>query len=151
MSADSPIDSSACRLLELFRVELSEVHFPDVDREVLEALAGEVTSQHERVTTLRAELASAEEQLAMAQSALLERAREGLSYARLYAARHPELSERLDAIDLAPRTRRGRKARKPRATKAPASGSGEGNVETSPQRRPRRVSTEPAAPLEATG
>lgn len=146
MQADSPIDPNIYRLLELFRGELAEVRFPEVDREVLESLAGEVTAQHERAQALRAELSDAEERLAAARTALLDRAGAGLAYARLYAERHPELGEKLAGIALAPAAKRGRKPRKPRAVKS----SGV-EAEASAQRRPRRMSAEPAAPLEAVG
>lgn len=160
MSTDSPIDPGTSSLLELFRGELANVRFADVDRDVLEALAGEVTAQHERVESLRAELASAEEGLATARTALVDRAREALGYARLYADRHPDLAKRLATIELAPRTRRGRKPRKPRAVKSSANAEARNeqaaneqaaNAQAGNERRPRRTSIEPAAPLDAVG
>lgn len=147
MQTDSHIDPGTYRLLELFRGELAEVRFPEVDHEVLEALASEVAAQHERVEALRAELARAEEQLATARTSLLERASQGLAYARLYAERHPELAIELAAIRLGVAARRGRRPRKPRALKAAAGVE----ADATEQRRPRRAPGEPVAPLEAVG
>lgn len=158
MVTDSPIDPGICRLLEVFRGELDGVRFPEIDREVLEDLAGQLTAQHQRLEALRAELAAAEQQLETTQSALLERAREGLAYARLYAARRPALAQELGSIDLAP-TPRGRKPRKPRdakATRAQADGettrdaADAADAADATARRARRAAPERAA-LAATG
>ncbi len=147
MSADSAIHPGAYHLLELFQSDLDGVRFPDVDREVLEGLAADVASHHERLVALRAEVAGTEQLLAAAQSALLERAHEALGYARLYAARHPELADKLDAIQLDARPRRGRRPRRPRAVNTEA--SAENNADSVAPRR-ARASAE-AAPLEAVG
>lgn len=144
MAEISFIDPGIYRLVEVFRGSLDDVSFPDVDRQVLEALAAEVGAQHERVEALRAELASAEQQLASARTALVDRAREGLAYARLYATRHPELARELDAIEL-DRPKRGRKPKKPRAVKAAAEGADHAEATGAAPRRTRAAAPEEAA------
>jgi len=133
------------------------VRFPDIDREVLEGLAAEVTTQQARLDLLHADVAAAEQLLAAAQSVLLDRAREALAYARLYAERHPELAEPLDAIRLDVRTKRGPKPRKRRTAKPSPAGAGAGDTpqaavdaDNASPRRTRRAVAGPAG-LEAVG
>ncbi len=129
VSDDSPIDPGISRLLEVFGGELAGVSFPGVDAASLEELANAVQQQQQHLAVMRGELASAEQALLTAQVALLERAREGLAYARLYAARHPALAGQLDAIQLGVPIKRARKPRKPRVIEA----------RSAPPRRPLEI------------
>ncbi len=157
MPTNSPINPGIYSLLELFRGKLEGVRFPDIDREVLEGLAAEVTTQQARLDLLRADVAAAEQLLAAAQSVLLDRAREALAYARLYAERHPELAEQLDAIRLDARAKRGPKPHKRRAAKPSLADAGAGDTpqgatdaDNASPRRTRRAVAGPAE-LEAVG
>lgn len=114
VSDNSPMDPGISRLLDVFGSDLAGVSFPDVDGATLTELATAFTQHQQHLAAVRAELAAAEQALSAARTTLLDRAREALAYARLYAQRHPALAEKLDGVQLGAPLKRPRKPRKPR-------------------------------------
>jgi multidrug efflux pump subunit AcrA (membrane-fusion protein) len=125
----SGLDPAMAELLEIYEGPLREASFPDVSREVLRALVGEVEAslvERERKAALVAEaeavVAEAEAAVASArlalreaeaaagdrQRALLARGQRALSYAKVFAETDPGLHARLSAISLARIAQRGR-------------------------------------------
>ena len=91
-------------LLRVFHDELPDVHFPDVDADVLAEQAASVRADHSDVLRLERELAAARQRLDEHHDALLVKATRALGYARVYAEDNPGLLGRLDVIVL-PRPR----------------------------------------------
>jgi len=114
----SSIASSVEALIELFRGQLAEVRFPDVDADTLEEAASGVTAAADSVERARAALERAAEALRGEQRALREHARLAYRYAKVFATGNDELSAALDSISLddppaaKPKKRRGRKPKK---------------------------------------
>lgn len=125
----SPISPPVQALLDLFATELSDVHFADVDAQLLARLAAELQASAEAASLAQQALERANASVLERSEALLEQAQRGLAYARVYAERNEALSVRLEAIVL-PR------ARRPRA-EAPSS-LAETPVQPRRRGRPRR-------------
>ena len=101
-------------LLALFESELSQVRFPDVDRDVLssamtslEAASAEVAAAEARVQLARAAAADRQE-------ALQKLCARAVAYARVYAEGSPALSASLDALTGEDRPSPPRKRGRPR-------------------------------------
>jgi hypothetical protein len=88
-------------VLALFESELSEVRFPDVDREVLEALTEHVWDALAEVERLEAACQAARARMHGHIEALDGVAQRGLSYARIFAEAQPALAARMRELDLA--------------------------------------------------
>lgn len=113
----NPIAPPIQALLDLFAAELSDVHFADVDAQLLGRLASDVQASAEAAAIAHQALERANAAVLERSEALLEQAQRGLAYARVYAERDPALSARLEAIAL-PRARRPR-AEVPSPTESP--------------------------------
>ncbi|MGM0574368.1 MAG: hypothetical protein ACQEXJ_01360 [Myxococcota bacterium] len=124
MADESPIDPvppSVQQVLDLFEDALSEVTFPDIDRERLGTLAESVREQAAEVQRLREALDAARREQEERQQALLDAARKGISYARVFADGDADLTARLDDLALAREGRKRKKSRRrrPAAKEAP--------------------------------
>lgn len=106
-----PLPLPIRELLALFTGPLEAARFPGVDRAVLESLADEVRTHASAVEHARAELESAATRLADGQAELLLKARQALSYAKVFAEDDAELTTQLQAIQLTQSARTGKKAR----------------------------------------
>lgn len=115
----SPIAPPLQALLDLFGTDLADVHFADVDAQLLARLAADLEAAAEAAAVAQQALERANAAVLERSDALLEQAQRGLAYARVYAERNAVLLERLDAIAL-PRARRPR-AEAPAPDAAPAS------------------------------
>jgi|GEM_PF-1883156 len=101
-------------LLRLFSTELHAVTFPDLDRSVLEAAAGQVKERTEALARAQAALDAARAELQESQERLLQKGQRALAYVRVYAEEHPELAALLEAIHLPrPAVRTSREAADP--------------------------------------
>jgi len=107
------VPADVAEVMELFRSELDEVSFPDVDHEVLDGHAEEVEARAADVEHARAALDEARGKLEVAQTALRRAAERGLAYARVYADGDEALAERLRALALT-RSATVEKKRRPR-------------------------------------
>jgi hypothetical protein len=96
---DHPVPPFARAILELFREDMREVRFPDLDHDSLTALADELNAAQFEVECVEAALASAREVLRERAQALTAHAARGLSYARIYAAENPSLTSRIAEIE----------------------------------------------------
>ncbi len=105
--SENPVSPAIESLIELFRTELGEVRFPDVDGESLASVASEVRDASTEVARVEEALSAAMRELAQRQEALLQKSHRALAYARIFAEENPELLARLDAVQL---PRAGRKA-----------------------------------------
>ncbi len=103
---DDSLAPALRELLSVFERDLADVHFPDVDHQVLQRLAEQTVTAAQQVEQLRQELEAAETSLTEAQTQLVRTAELGLAYARVYAASNqelgPELGARLAALHLGP-------------------------------------------------
>jgi hypothetical protein len=105
-----PIDPPATALLGLFEGPLRAVRFPDVDAEVLKALADAVRSSARDVAAARDALVAAQTALRAAEQALVadelalrERCTRALAYARVYATTaDPSIRDAVATLDLPP-------------------------------------------------
>lgn len=109
-----PLPLPIRELLALFAGPLEAARFPGVDRAVLESLADEVRTHATAVEHARAELESAATRLADGQAELLLKARQALSYAKVFAEDDAELTSQLQSIQL---TQGARTSKKPRDKK----------------------------------
>lgn len=100
-------------VVELFRGDLDEVCFPDVDRARIDARVAEVGDRVQDVATARRALEGAQQALDEELGKLTQIAERGLAYARIYAGGDEDLGERLNSISLSPRSERRRKKRAP--------------------------------------
>lgn len=114
----SPIAPPVQALLDLFATDLADVHFADVDAQLLARLAVDLEASAEAAAIAQEALERANAAVLERSDALLEQAQRALAYARVYAERNPPLLERLEAITL-PRARRPR-AESPTLTEAPS-------------------------------
>lgn len=137
-----PVPPGIRGLVELFRGDLAEVRFPDVDREVLEGACDAVRAADAEVTRLFAELEAAQTALASERSKLGKLAERGLAYARVFAGEDEVLNAKLDALDLGTPKKPGRKG-KPKAKTSSASKTGGGKS------TPALVQSEDAPPGES--
>ena len=139
----SPIAPPLQALLDLFATELADVHFADVDAQLLARLAANLQASADAAAAAQQALERANAVVLERTEALLEQAQRGLAYARVYAERNEALAARLESITL-PRPRRPR-AEAPSLSEAP----------TPPRRRGRPRKSEngtldafPPAPAE---
>jgi hypothetical protein len=100
-AAENTISPAIASLLELFRTDLEEVRFPDVDLPSLEASADEVRSASSEVSRAEQALTAALKGLSERQEALHHKSLRALAYARIYAEDDAELLSRLEAVQLA--------------------------------------------------
>ena len=108
MASDSSVLSDSLEtLLELFKTDLRDLKFPDVDAERLSEAAGAVFAAAEDVSAAEAVLDSARAELQRNQEALLQKGQRALAYARVWAEEQPELLEKLALIHLPRPGRRG--------------------------------------------
>ncbi len=98
--SDPVIPPSAQIVLDFFDNELAEVKFPDIDQEVLQQAAERVLALAEDQAKAEAALQVTREALQEGQDQLLSRCQRALSYAKVYAEEDPDLSRRLDAVNL---------------------------------------------------
>ena len=106
----SPIAPPVQALLDLFATELADVHFADVDAQLLARLAVDLEASAEAAALAQQALERANAAVLERSDALLDQAQRALAYARVYAERNPALLERVEAIALP----RARLARRPR-------------------------------------
>ncbi len=154
-------DPAMAELLELFDGPLRGVSFPDVSRDALRALAGEVEASQAERDGQAAMLAEAEEVLAEAEAAvaaaraalrdaeavvderqrgLLARGQRALSYAKVFAETDPGLHAQLSAISLSRIAQRGRGVA---STREPRPRSAEPTVAVAPRKRGRPAKQQP--------
>ena len=138
--SDNPIPSSIQTLLEIFESELASVKFPDVDKKVLDAAAEVVKARAEEVARAEATLDAARAALLESQDGLLQKGQRALAYARIFAEENPELSARLDTVQLP----RGKKANR---TELPSAASSEDGELLGPPKRRGRPAKQKGAPL----
>ncbi len=103
------VPESARALLALFRSELADVRFPDLDRERLERACAEVHAADLEAARLFAALEAAEEARTAARTALSRLVDKGVAYGRIFAAEDPALLAKVLAIDPPPAKKQGRK------------------------------------------
>lgn len=95
-----PVAAPIRQLLEVFRSELGDVSFPDVDASTLARATNETLAAAEAVAHAEAALAATRTALAQSQEALLAMAQQAHAYLRVYAEAHPELLPQVEAIAL---------------------------------------------------
>jgi hypothetical protein len=100
-AAENTIPSAIEALLELFRTELEEVRFPDVDGQALATAAEGVRSAASDVAQAERALTAALKALSDRQEALHHKSLRALAYARIYAEDDAGLLSRLEAVQLA--------------------------------------------------
>ncbi|MCE9668767.1 hypothetical protein LY474_13160 [Myxococcus stipitatus] len=146
---NDPISPALRALLELFTTDLAEVRFPDMNGEVLDEAAAQVRAKAEAVANAQAVLEAARQALQESQDALVQKGQRAMAYARVFAEESPELSLKLDAIQL---PRAARKAVKTESL-VPEPVAANGNEEHAPKRRgrPPKVRPAPGATLFSEG
>ncbi len=135
---NDPISPALRALLELFATELAEVRFPDMNGDVLDAAAEQVREKAEALARAQAALEAARQALQESQEALLQKGQRALAYARVFSEENPELSARLDGIQLPRPARKGARA-------DDAASAAQGNEENAPRRRGRPPKARAAA------
>lgn len=138
-----PISPFVHGVLGLFDGTLSDVRFPDVDRDSLSALAAAAREAQCEVEALEAALEAARARTRGAQELLGEHAGRALAYARVFATGQPELEEALAALRVPAKT-------EVRETKT-ASSSGAIEGEGKRRGRPRKHQGEPMLPIDEPG
>lgn len=113
-------------LLDLFRTELRDVQFPDVDASSLLAHQQAVESASAALEAAEQAVARATAELAERKQALAQHGKRALAYVKIYAEEHPAVRERLEHLQ---------------DTRKPAGESGE------PKRRGRPRKQEVSEPL----
>jgi hypothetical protein len=93
-----PTPVFARQVLSLFRQELAEVHFPELDREVLEQAEKAVLAAQVEVERVEAQLEAARIARAEQLAELETKAERALAYARVFATSDPELSARVTEL-----------------------------------------------------
>ncbi len=99
-SAES-IPKKLSEFIDFFGKNLTGVQFPDVDGDRLTAQVARIRQHAQGVAELEEKLRHAREGLSEAQAELLRVARRGLAYARVFADGDVELTEKLEALELA--------------------------------------------------
>jgi hypothetical protein len=97
-------------VLELFASTLAEVRFADVDARALTAIATDVQTMADAVTSAQAALDESRRALEERQQVLLAQAQRAVAYARVFAEGDEALLRQLDAIALPRAVRRPRAA-----------------------------------------
>lgn len=151
-----PIPQSVRDLVALFDNDLADVRFPDVSREALGELVGKVSALVGDVNAAQEAFEKSQADLTQNQQLLMEMARRGLLYARVFAENNHELLGKLGAINLKaskapsatskPRGRPPKSAEDaPAAEKAePSTGEAQANPET-PKHRAHKSKPQPSA------
>jgi hypothetical protein len=123
---DDPIAPLPRATLELYRESLREVRFPDLDFDSLSHTAAELCEAQLEVECIEAALLTARDAVRERAEQLSAQAERALSYARIFAAGNPALSQRVAAVEAmakggveAPRTP-GKKRGRPRKASAGA-------------------------------
>jgi hypothetical protein len=129
---DDPVSPFARAVLELFREDLRQVRFPDLDCDSLASAAEDLSAAQLEVECVEAALAAARDVVRERARVLNAQAARGISYARIFAAGNLPLSARIAQIDLL----------SPEGASAPA-------VSPKKRGRPRRESAELFASEEA--
>lgn len=112
---DGPLLHAVQSVVDLYQIH-SELRFPDVDAEGLQAAYDALCREAERVQTLAADLECARNELQKVRTTMLQKARLGLGYARVYGETAPEVGERVAPIEWpdegspAPKKRRRRRS-----------------------------------------
>jgi hypothetical protein len=119
---EDPIPPSVLELINLFTRDLSQVAFPDVSPDALEALAQKVRSASKELQDALDRAQAARESLESGQSELIAKAVRGLAYAKVFAEGDGELTEKLLKITIGKTGRSPKKTgiEKPKAEKSPA-------------------------------
>ncbi len=122
--SDDPIPSRVRDVLALFRSELGEQRFGDLDAAALDELAEHARACAREVERARAALESAQSSLATARDELTRRVEQALAYATVFAQGDEALSARLAALGGAgeqppKRAKRPRKAASAQAAELP--------------------------------
>lgn len=119
-----PVPAGIAQLVGLFSGPLSEVRFPDVDREKLESACEALRQADAGVQAAFAALEAAQTELEAQTAVLHQLAERGLAYARIFAAGDEALEDQLSEVNLgsAKKARKGKakmipKADKPRKAK----------------------------------
>src|SRR5690606_7491167 len=112
LGTSETIPSPNRAVLDLYAETMSDVRFPDISAEILDAQVEAIRAHTATVEAARDALAASAARLDAERAVLAELAKKAIAYARIYAADRPELSAQLDAIDLgasdAPARKRGR-------------------------------------------
>lgn len=106
MATQSAVSAPIRALLEVFESDLPNVSFPDVDAKSLGERARNLEETAAALAQAEATLAEAQRAHADAHIALKTTAERGIGYARIFACDDAALLERLDAIELRPRSPR---------------------------------------------
>ena len=132
-------------LLDLFRAELPEVRFGEVDARSLACAAAEVHDAAVVVASARAALGGANAALFDRQESLLQQAHRALAYARVYAEADASLSARLEALVM---PRGVRRSRSESAVEGALVLTAEGDAARRPRGRPRKPQPASGASVE---
>lgn len=123
---DDPIAPLPRATLELYKEALRDVRFPDLDYESLSNAAAELCAAQLEVECIEAALLTARDAVRERAELLQAQASRALSYARIYAAGNPALSQRVAEVEQlakgtveAPRSA-GKKRARPRKTEQAA-------------------------------
>ncbi|PRP99903.1 hypothetical protein [Enhygromyxa salina] len=116
-AAAAPPPDPVQAVLDLFEGPLADIQFPDLDRETLREVAGEVERRRAELCAALETVQAARNNLDDGQAALLEQVRRAHAYASVYAEGDEALSAaladiKLDARKLAPKQKRGRPRKK---------------------------------------
>src|SRR5690606_14418198 len=113
-----PVPAFAREVLTLFRETLSEVHFPSLDREVLESASEAVRAAQAEAEKIERQLVEARARVAAEVEALSGLSHRALAYARIYAETDETLAQEVERIAqsqpgaaLSPARKRGRPRR----------------------------------------
>jgi len=115
MADDDSLSPRVKEILALFRDDLAEQRFGDLDADALRALAERARERSLEVAEARATLDATLGELEATRGELSRRAEQALSYARVFAETDPELKEKIEALDALaapPKTKRRRKVKK---------------------------------------
>ncbi len=100
MSAFDVVPPSVQIVVELFGSSLRDVSFPDVDAASLEAAATVLRAKHDLVRQAEAALEVARQAREQSLDELVAGADKALAYAKIYAAKNPELMAELTTVAL---------------------------------------------------
>lgn len=107
-------DIDARALLQLFDADLTDVRFPDVDRDVLTRSLAALAEASAAVDAAEAQLLVARARSTERREELQRLCRRAVAYARVYAEATPALAPKLDALVGAPRAAGPKKRGRPR-------------------------------------
>ena len=95
----NPIPVPLRDLLAIFREQLPDIRFGNIDKASLEEAASRVEEAAQQAADAQAALDTARADLASSQQALLITAQRALAYARIYAETSPQLFARLQTVN----------------------------------------------------